>query len=343
MNPNRVCRGGSWGTLTCSTSSTFAVRDVVAGDTEPRRRVRRRAALAGSILGAAVIGVLAIGSPSALAAPPTSLVFVQSATAGTAHHGRLTLRGVGRNVAWFTNGSNKGSGERSFAVMKRALFSRGQPAPLATLAVGGRLAVVGMTLSQPRFNARRHVVTYRVRRRGKRPLPRRFAHAVLTIIVPGSSGGNAPGRVGSGLYIKTTCTTTFTNNTPNPMVFLRATKFDTDDWLPPMPLPDPTGKTTRVYPGGSFTWSTTTGYSRSCGNSMTWQPQPLQGGPSPYYKFETGLGWDGSKVADSCNVTEDATGGTYHCTQVSSTRTFDASKTAQHLVVVWSATKTPSS
>jgi hypothetical protein len=76
-----------------------------------------------SILGSAVAGVLALGSASASAASHASIAFVQSATGGTVQHGRLTLRGVGGDVAWFTNGRGNQSDETSFARLRRALFS----------------------------------------------------------------------------------------------------------------------------------------------------------------------------------------------------------------------------
>ena len=305
-----------------------------------------------SMLVTAAVGVLAFGSASASAARPTSLAFAQSATGGTVRHGRLTLRGVGRDVSWFTNGSDHWSGKTSFAAMRQVLFSRGQPAPTATLAVGGRRArsVVALKLSQPRFSPRLRVVSYRVRRQGKLRLPGRFGRAALTIIASPPRSGNKPAApVGSapaprlgGFLLSTTCTTRFKNNTPYRLNFVLATKAAADDWIPPSPPPNPNTRPTIVPPGGSFSWSSQATYDRGCLNSTYWEPFPPQGGQVPLYEFETSTDWVGNPLVADCNVVGRAAEGTYGCAKVSSKVTVDQANHSEVFSVVWSVTETPS-
>lgn len=299
-----------------------------------------------AILATAAIGVLAFGSASASAQRPTSLAFVQSSTGGSVQDGRLTLRGVGRSVSWVTNGFDRWSGKTSLAAMRRVLFSRGRPAPTATLAVGGR-RVVALKLSQPRFSPRLRTVGYRVRRQGKRRLPGRFGRASLMIIAPRRLSGNppslggAPGSRFGGFFQSITCTTTFTNNTPYPLDFTQATKFVTDQWIPPSPPPDPNTQPTIIAPGGSFTWSSRGGYDRGCGNSTYWQPSPPGGGQVPLYEFDTQVDWGGLPLVADCKVIDDPTGGTYGCTKVSSKVTVNKGNDTEVFSLVWSVTKTP--
>jgi hypothetical protein len=86
---------------------------------------------------AAAVVALGLGSGTAFAAPNDAAMFVQTATRGTFDHGRLTLRGVTRHVAWFTDRPARDSGVVSFAAFRRGLFSRRQPAPNAALDVSG--------------------------------------------------------------------------------------------------------------------------------------------------------------------------------------------------------------
>jgi hypothetical protein len=153
-----------------------------------------RSVLVGVALAAA--GLLVVPSVAAADAPSSAL-FVQSAQGGRFDDGRLKLRGVSPAVVWFTEEPARDSGTVSFATLRRGLFARGRPAPNAALAIegGGLDGVVALELRDPRYNARRRTVSYRVRRLrdvggrldrfadelSRRRLPRRFGAASLFI------------------------------------------------------------------------------------------------------------------------------------------------------------------
>jgi hypothetical protein len=315
------------------------------------RRAVRRGVLAVAPVAGVVVGAFALAGASASAAGPTSLAFTQTATAGTARHGVLTLRGAGRNVVWFTNGSKNSAGHSSWAAMSRVVFAAGRPAPTATLVVAGRPGVAAMKLSRPRFNPKTRAVSYRVRRQGKRPLPARFGRAALTIL-PVLSGntnaspppeGSKPGpSFGGTLAAHTVCTTTMTNNTPYPLYFSGATKSDYNFWVPPFPLPDPRKQITSVAVGGSITWSTDATYGLSCDNSTSWEYHPGSPTEIPRVTMHTSLGWGGSVNADDCKVFGVGPAHPrFGCTKVSSVKKRDDAIGRQTLTVVWSVTQAP--
>jgi hypothetical protein len=218
-------------------------------------------------------------------------MFVQTATGGTFHDGRLTLRGVTRHVAWFTDRPARDSGVVSFAALRRSLFSRGQPAPNAALYLSrrGPNAVVALELRRPRYNARRGRVSYAVkrlrrlggsrmehlaRRLSKRRIPRRFGSASLFV---DGGGGN-------------TCTANLTNNTSGTVRVTSASKWDTDDWNSQgHSYADPTGVTLR--PTNTTGWESVGGFARGCSNAVTWQ---TQGGVS--ITVQTTDPWTGSNT-----------------------------------------------
>lgn len=249
-----------------------------------------------SLLAAAAIGAaLAIAPPSgagaAFAAPNDAALFVQAATGGTFHDGRLTLRGVTRHVMWFTDRPARDSGVVSFAAFRRSLFSRGQPAPNAALYVrgSGPSSIVALELRRLRYNARRGTVTYatkRLRRLGgsrmehladrlsKRRVPRRFGSAALFV---DSGEGN-------------TCTANLTNNTSGVLRATSASKWDTDVWESQgHSYSDPTGVT--LDPTITKGWESAGGLFRGCSNAVTWQ---TEGGAS--ITVQTTDPWTGSNT-----------------------------------------------
>jgi hypothetical protein len=197
-------------------------------------------------------------------------MFVQTATGGTFHDGRLTLRGVTRHVAWFTDRPARDSGVVSFPVFRRSLFSGGQPAPNAALYLSrrGPNAVVALELRRPRYSARRGSVSYAVKRLrrlgGKRighlarrltkgPIPRRFGSASL--FVDAAATGNS-------------CAANLTNATSDVLTVTYSDKAKYDTWVEP-PGYDPGGWT--LPPTYSRGWYTVGGTLRGCSNTVRWQ------------------------------------------------------------------------
>ena len=217
---------------------------------------------------AAAVVALGLGSGTAFAAPKDAAMFVQTATRGTFDEGRLTLRGVTRDVAWFTDRPARDSGVVSFAAFRRGLFSRGQPAPNAALDVSGSgpSGVVALELRRPRYDARRGTVSYavkRLRRLGgsrmehlagrlsKRRIPRRFGSASLFV----------DGLAGNG------CAANLTNATSEVLLVTDASKWDTDTWVVPSGN-GPYGLT--LNPTDTRGWESDGGTLRGCSNAVTW-------------------------------------------------------------------------
>lgn len=217
---------------------------------------------------AAAVVVLGLGTATAFAAPNDAALFVQTATRGTFDDGRLTLRGVTRHVAWFTDRPARDSGVVSFAAFRRSLFSHGQPAPNAALDLSGSgpSGVVALELRRARYNARRGTVSYaakRLRRLGgsrmehlagrlsKRPIPRRFGSASLFV---DGGGGHS-------------CAANLTNATSNVLLVTSSDKWNTDTWRVPSGY-DPGGLT--LNPTESRGWETNGGFLRGCSNAVTW-------------------------------------------------------------------------
>jgi hypothetical protein len=218
-------------------------------------------------LTAAALGMLAVSPATASAVPRGATMFVHSAKSGELHGGRLTLRGVGRDVTWVSNGGK--SGVVSVARLHRRLFSPGTPPAAGTLHIAGQRPgrELALKLSRPRYDASRHRVSYRVKRLNKRPAssrvarasqraaPRRFGPASLSIIgappvLPGSFGGND-------------CRTTLENGTGLTMFLQSSSKWDTDSWNPDVPEHELTSRQ-------STTWESDGGTLRGCSNTAVW-------------------------------------------------------------------------
>jgi len=234
-------------------------------------------------LAAAAAFLLAV-APATAPAEPGAATFVHSAKSGELQGGRLTLRGVRRNVTWVSHAGR--SGVLSVATLHRRLFARlappgfpgsnrSSPAPTAALHVGQRPgSVAGLRLSRPRYNASRRTVSYRVKRLNKRrvgsaaqrpgtrrvgraaqqPVPRRFGPASLSITA-----------LGSPLDVFH-CSTTVENDTDYTIQATGSGLWPNDGWNPGIPpgyllIPDQTPPLVYGSDGG---------FMRGCGNSSLW-------------------------------------------------------------------------
>jgi hypothetical protein len=161
--------------------------------------VRTSATFLTSALLGALLVLLVIAGP-ARAEP--SVLFALDASRGTlvpaskAGQYELTLHGVSSPALFFQNRPGNEQGLISVPVMFRRLFAGGQSAPNAVInAVDrhGRQALMGVKLSPPRYDVRRHVLRVRVARlvqgagavrAGGRTdvlLPRRFGDTAMFI------------------------------------------------------------------------------------------------------------------------------------------------------------------
>jgi len=255
------------------------------------------------VLLAAALAALPVGSAAGAAGPRGDALFVQAADGGTFHHGRLTLRGVSHQVAWFTDRPARDSGTVSFKVFRRSLFSGKQAAPNAALDLAGKGlgGVASLRLSHPRFDARSGKVTYAVKRLknvsghldhyvgrlSKRDIPSRFGDASLFI-------DNALGN---------TCYTTVIDSTTAGLETVSSSKWSSDSWHPALPSSFGLG------PGDDWSWGSQGGAFRGCSNSAVWQ---LYAGASGTVSFQTTNPWSGSDTL-TCSVSNPA----FRCIQVS--------------------------
>jgi hypothetical protein len=191
--------------------------------------------------GLVVVGLLAAGLAGASPATAATVV-THSAQSGTYEGGRLTLRGVSGRVTYIIDSGRTGT--VSVKQMHRRLFPPGAPAT-ATLHLAGLRGGDEPTfrLSDPRYSAKRHTVSYRARPLGGARLPsgtaraaglkgpREFGAASLSIVGHPRLGG-ATGNGGNN------CEMYFSNftETPdvhgNPIQLVSADHWDTDDWAP---------------------------------------------------------------------------------------------------------------
>jgi hypothetical protein len=233
--------------------------------------------------------VAALPAAASASAPRGDVLFVQNAESGGFHDGLLTLRGVSRQLDWFTDRPQRDSGSTSFGDFRRALFSGKQSSPNAALDVAGKGlgGVVTLRLSNPNFDPQAGDVTYRVkrlkkasgdldhyaRRLSKEPLPSSFGSASLFI-------DDATGNY---------CYTTVVDAIGYQIDSVSSSKWSSDDWSPALPgdfgLPS----------GQSWSWGSQGGAFRGCSNSATWQ---TFSGPSSTFNFTTTDPWSGSNTYD---------------------------------------------
>ena len=251
---------------------------------------------------AAAVTALTI-APAAFAGTPNGdALFVQAADSGTVRDGRLTLHGVSRQLAWFTDRPQRDSGTTSFGTFRKALFSKGQSAPNAALDISGKGlgGIAALRLTHPSFDRRSGTVSYRVKRLkqvsgnldhylgrvSKRDIPDSFGASSLFI---DSAFGN-------------TCYTTIVDSV-GPLETVSSSKWSTDSWAPALP------SSFGIGVGDSWSWGSQGGAFRGCSNSAVWQ---LYDGPSGTFTFQTTDPWTGANTI-TCTSSNPA----YRCLQVS--------------------------
>jgi hypothetical protein len=230
-------------------------------------------------------GLFALAPATAAAGSRDAHVFMHSAKSGELVGGRLTLRGVGRQVTWANNRGR--TGVIPVKRLHRLLFLPGTRPATGTLHVAGNSGgdELALKLSRPHYNASRGTVSYRAKRLNKQTSPRRparasgvalrrFGAASLSIVgappvMAGDSGGND-------------CMTFFQNNIQGTVYSLRAQSFSKgagNTWIP-----NPTDPTvgTVVASGGKTIWQSRGASSDDpgCSNSGTWEviENPTGGG-----------------------------------------------------------------
>lgn len=269
----------------------FADAEAHSGSFEESRR--RWANAAGATLRVAGPVVAVAASLFALAlvtasAAPAATVFTHSARGGQLGGGKLTLRGVGRQVSWVTTGGR--SGLASVQRTRRLLFSPGaQPASGTLHITGTRGDELALSLSRMRYNASRRTISYRTkplnnRPQASRPLAqgsgfRRFGAASLSII--NADGGND-------------CVTYFVNSTGSEISYVAnsAQTWPTDWWAVPIAngATVPAGNETMWYSSGNF--------DRGCWSHAVWQ---FASDPNSTFTFDTEWDWGWSGPQFKCS------------------------------------------
>jgi hypothetical protein len=245
-------------------------------------------------LGVAAAALLAVTPANTSAAPGGAMMFVHSAKSGELQGGRLTLRGVGRQVTWVLNGGT--SGVVSIARLHRRLFAPGTAPATGALHVAGQRGGSAATfrLSRPSYNAERGAVSYRARRLGKRRTasaagfrpPRRFGAASLSIV--GSPRGLGTTSGGHD------CSVVVTNDSGVALITPQSSAWDTDSWTQ-----GPPGAGDAIAQGGgTAAWTSEGGIFRGCGNQVVWS---VAGG-SGTVTFSTTYQWNGG-FSNNCHST----------------------------------------
>jgi hypothetical protein len=258
---------------------------VLVSSGPPGARIARPALGWAAVVGSfsrSVAGLVAVAAAVLALAPATApaiqggaTMFVHSARGGELKGGRLMLRGVGRQLAWVTNGSR--SGVVPVARLHRRLFPTGTPAATGLLHIAGQRPrrAVALRLSRPRFSASRHQVSYRARPlnggRGGAALaavPRRFGAASLTILGdPAVMGGTSGGR---------DCSVLLLNHTLFDLRVVSVSKSSTDTWGNEIRAGNEVAALT-----GTIDWQSNGGPLLGCSNTVVWDfpDEPIQ--PTP--------------------------------------------------------------
>jgi hypothetical protein len=241
---------------------------------------------------AVAAGLLVVAPAKAPAAPGGATMFVHSAKDGGFTGGRLMLRGVGRHVAWVTNGDR--SGVVPVARLHRRLFPAGTPPATGVLHIAGRRPgrPVALRLSRPRYNASRRRVSYRAvplnksrasGRAARAAVPRRFGAASLSILgAPAVLGSTSGGH---------DCSTLLVNHTLYDLAVVSASKLETDVWNPEIRR----GNVVQALTG-TANWGSDGGPLLGCSNSTVWQFAANSTQPSPpsgMFTITTTYPWTG--------------------------------------------------
>jgi hypothetical protein len=207
--------------------------------------------------------------------------FEHSAKSGGLGGGRLVLRGVHRRVPVVHN--NRRSGVVSVRRLHERLFLPGKPV-LGALEIarhrGG--AAPRLRLSRPRYNAARRTVSYRIKRLDKRPLPRRFGAASLSMVGRAQDQQHCEASVNfnSGEYFY--------------MAVDSYSAWDTDTW-----------DVTPYFSSenDSDTWQSDGGDLRGCGNTVNLQLVPEMNGWGGEITISVSFDWQGNLTTNTCTVT----------------------------------------
>ena len=216
------------------------------------------------------IAVLGAVVPSVSAAAPT---FTHSAASGELKGGRLSLHEVRKRVSWVMGGGDFG------VIRVNRLHSRifldGRPA-IGTLHVAGHRGgdEPAFRLTGPRYNAKRHTVSYRAKQLNKRRIPVRDARAAQSGVQFGASSLSIVPheQVASGDNGGHDCPIGLVNETGYGVEAAAESKWDTDTWDPGIPfqalVPShsklPTGADTELF------WQSDGGFLRGCYNQGVW-------------------------------------------------------------------------
>jgi hypothetical protein len=211
----------------------------------------------------------AASPPSAGRGTPLSLLWVQSASAGSltpkdqsGRAYRLTLTGVDSHAVYFANRPNRQTSLRPVADMLTSLgYGKGDPPPNAAVVVAGANPdedVRAVQLRNPSYNADRATMEYdaepldtvtaglaQFNGRADRRLPERFGRVSLFI-------DDAHHTCRGALY----------NNSALDATYVSSEKWDTDSWDQA-----PAGS---ILSGTYSWWQTTGGLFRGCHNSATY-------------------------------------------------------------------------
>lgn len=257
-----------------------------------------------SVLATAAVSLtIAVGAGAA--EPQGSALFVQTADGGSFQHGRLTLRGVGHSLAWFSDRPERESGTVSFPDFRQSLFGGDQPAPNAALDLPGKGlgGVAALRLTKPRFDAGSGTVSYRVQRL-------KAAGGNLGDYFDRFSGHDLPSSFGpASLFIDGafghTCYTTIVNATGYPIETVSSSKWSSDEWHPELPSSFGLGN------GGSWSWGSQGGAFRGCSNSAEWRF--YNSSVSGTFSFQTTDPWTGRNTLECVSSNP-----TFRCLKVSS-------------------------
>jgi hypothetical protein len=122
--------------------------------------------------------------------------------------------------------------------------------------VAGRRGVVRLLISQPRYNARRSTLSYRVKRLSGRGIPVRFGRVSLSILLAPGLGGS------SGDY---SCQTQLEDNSAYGLEPIDSSKGELDKWAnlsPPKAV---------IGSNDAASWESDGALFKGCSNSVVWK------------------------------------------------------------------------
>jgi hypothetical protein len=234
-------------------------------------------------LALAVAGLCALVPATAAAGQPDKrpgMRFEHSAESGVLSGGRLVLRGVHHQVPW---DDGRRSGVLPVSQLHERLFLPGKPLSGALDIARGSGGAPRLRLSRPRYKAAGRTVSYRVERLDKRPLPRRFGTAALSMV------GRAQTQ---------TCEAQVYYNDGEPFGLSVSSYSDwsTDTWE------------TTPWQGHQFrgdegeNWASYGGVLEGCGNTVNLELIPGENGWGGDVSISVSFDWQGNLKTNSCTV-----------------------------------------